>query len=155
MASKSEEHAAHWLRAVLAPLDDGSPIYQSEEFKNALVGLEWFIPEVLGEIHPEWNDESLDGILPAYARKIAAEELMVAGGCILISDQTVVPMHLRLKIGTSADQITWLECRLGERGDDGKMKRMPYDSWSAKKLMAAAEELDSIDWVYKVKFGER
>jgi hypothetical protein len=155
MASSFEQNISRSLRAVLAHLPHGASIGDSEEFREVLSGLAYFLPDVLGEIYPEWN-ESLDGILPMVARKTREGEADILGLCIILSDQTVTPLHVRLRATASYDEISWLECRLGERGNHG-MVRTPYDSFGAvaKRLYALEGKPELIDWVYKVTFGQR
>ena len=120
-------------------------------------GLEFFLPQqVLSEIYPEWNHESLDGILPLVARKTGDGEADIFGLCIIISDQSLTPLHVRLQVAASTDEVSWLESRLGEQGKHG-MVRTPYESSSAvaKRLYALDGKADLIDWVYKVTFGHR
>jgi hypothetical protein len=76
--------------------------------------------------------------------------------CILLSDQTVTPLWVRLQVAACTDKVSWLECRLGERGKHG-MVRVPYDSYTAltKRIYALDGRQDEIDWVYKVTFGHR
>jgi hypothetical protein len=120
-----------------------------------LTGLEFFLPQVLAEIYAEWNHESLDGILPQVARKTGNGEAEIFGLCILISDQTLTPLHVRLQVAASNDEISWLECRLGKHGKNG-MVRTPYSSSAAaKRLHALGGKPELIDWVYKVTFGPR
>jgi hypothetical protein len=156
MASRSEEITSRDLRAVLADLPIGAAIAESDQFREVLSGIEYFLPEVLGEVYPEWNRESLDGVIPLVARKTNDAEAEIFGLCIIISDQTVTPLHLHLQVAVANDEISWLECRLGERGRHG-MVRTPYDSLNAaaKRLHALEWRVDRIDWVYKVTFGER
>jgi hypothetical protein len=99
---------------------------------------------------------SLDGIYPVLARKTGEGEMELFGQCILISDQTLTPLHLRLQVGPTEDEVSWLECRLGERGERG-MVRTPYESQDRafKRLYALEGKADAIDWVYKVTFGRR
>ncbi len=153
MASRAELSVSRSLRAVLVDLPNGASISDSEQFREVLCGLEYFLPEVLGEIHPEWHRESLDGIIPLVARKTRAGEAEIFGLCIIISDQTLTPLHVHLQVAASADEISWLECRLGERGEQG-MVRTPYESLS-KRLYALEGKADQIEWVYKVTFGHR
>jgi hypothetical protein len=80
-------------------------------------------------------------------------EIEIIGLCILISDQTLTPLHIRLYISPEEDEIVWLECKLGEMGPDG-MIRVPYGSSRANKL-ADAERINTIKWVYCVGFGQR
>jgi hypothetical protein len=157
MASRAEESISRSLRAVLADLPDGAGIGDSEQFRQVLSGLEFFLAhQVLREIYPEWDHESLDGIMPMLARKTGVGEAEIFGLCILISDQTVTPLHVRLQVAASTDEVSWLECRLGERGKHGTV-RLPYDSSNAmaKRLYALSGKHDQIDWVYKVSFGHR
>lgn len=157
MVSRAEETVGRLLRAILADLPDGADIDDSEQFRAVLFGLESFLPhEVLMEIYPEWDRESLDGIMPMLARKTGEDEAEIFGLCILISDRTVTPLHVRLQAAASTDEVSWLECRLGERGNHG-MVRVPYGSLGTivKRLHALDCRPDQIDWVYKATFGHR
>ena len=157
MASRAEESISRSLRAILADLPNGACIGDSEQFEEVLSGLEFFLPhQVLSEVYPEWGGESLDGILPLVARKTGDGEAEILGLCILISDQTLTPLHVRLQVAVYTDEVSWLECKLGERGKHG-MVRTPYESSSAvaKRLYALDGKADQIDWVYKVTFGKR
>lgn len=156
MASKSEEITSRCLRAILAGLPTGATIDDSPEFREALTGLEWFLPEVLAEIHKEWTGESLDGIYPHLACKIGEQTVEILGLCILLSDQTLTPIHLRLQLSFATDEVSWLELRLGEKGQHG-MVRTPYGSEGSiyKRLHALIGRADTMGWVYKVTFGER
>jgi hypothetical protein len=156
MASKTEESISRSLRAILDGLADGDAIGDSESFRSVLSDLEFFLPAILGEIHRPWRDESFDGIFSAAARKTGPDEAEIMGLCILISDQTVTPIHVRLQVAPLGDEIRWLECNVGERGD-GKagMLRTPYNAMSGKQLARVAERRNDIDWVYRVGFGQR
>ena len=156
MVSRVELIVSRSLRIVLADLADGAGIGDSEQFREVLSGLEVFLPDqVLSVIYPDWEHE-LDGIIPILARKSGGGEAEIFGLCILITDQTVTPLHVHLQVAVSTDEVSWLECRLGERGKHG-MARMPYDDCSrmAKRLYALDWKQDQIDWVYKVTFGHR
>lgn len=144
------------LRAVLAELPDGADIPKSEEFQTLLTGLECFVPSVIGEIHPEMLEQSGDGVLPIIARKTGDGEIELLGHFCFIADQTLTPIHLKLQLADAADEISWLECRLGQRGERG-MLRTPYGtpSATARLLNKSAERASAIDWVCEVTFGER
>jgi hypothetical protein len=157
MAPGAEQSISRSLRAILADLPDGATIEDSELFREVLSGLEFFLPQqVLSEIYAEWNHESLDGIVPLVARKTGNAEAEIFGLCILISDQTLTPVHVRLQVAAYRDEVSWLECRLGERGEHG-IVRTPYESPGAttKRLHALAGRTERIDWLYKVTFGRR
>jgi hypothetical protein len=142
------------LRTTLATLPIGGRIVDSEEFRVITSALEHFIHGVLREIHPRL--ESLDWLLPFVARKVGDAEAEIFGLAILISDQTLTPFHVRVQLAVADDEVSWIECRLGERGEDG-MVRMPYGSPGklTKHVYALEDGLDRIDWVYKVTFGQR
>lgn len=165
MLLNGEELIAQRLRKILDDALDGARIAEAENFREILSTLERFVPQVLGETYPEWGEivpkwksESLDGIYPVIARKVWPGEAEIFGLCVLLSDQTLVPLHLRLQISPSADEISWFECRLGERGAHG-MTRTEYSEHALNKLTKQLYQLegkaDSINWVYKATYGER
>ena len=155
ITTKSEQKASERLRKILAPLSVGAKIRDSADFRDVLISLEFFIPIVLQELHPEWKYESLDGIYPLTAHKTGDDEAEIFGLCIIISDQTLTPIHIRIQIAPSNDEVTWMECRLGEKTAEG-WKRLPWSVSKVNKLLAAlAGREREIDWVYQVGFGER
>lgn len=142
------------MRAILAHVSIGESIEQAAEFRDLLSTLERYLPEVLREVHPVWARESLDGVYSELARKTGECEIELAGLCIFISDQTLTPLHVRLQISPSRDEITWLDCRLGEAGPDGTV-RIPYERRRMLAKPAVSTNWDQLDWVYHVGFGER
>ncbi len=156
MASKAEEIASRRLREILAGVPTGAAIGDSPEFRIALSGLEWFLPGVLAEIHSEWTGEALDGIYPHLAHKSGEREAEILGLCCQMSDQTVTPIHVRLQLSSTADEVSWLELKLGEKGQGG-MVRTPYSCSPSldKRLHALSRRASTMEWVYKVTFGER
>ena len=154
--SKTESHTCVDLRPILDELPIGSRIPDSDLFRRALSGLEYFIPAVLGEVHDEWRDGDLDGIFPDVSLKTAERELEVIGLCIFIGDQGLTPIRLRLQLDATTDAISWLECWVGETTAEG-MLRIPYTEESRwrNKLNSLSESVESIDWTYHVGYGER
>jgi hypothetical protein len=154
MVSRAENNISRSLRAVLAALPDGVDIPQSEQFRLALSALEYFIPEVIGEIHSEMLEQSGDAVLPIVARKTGDGEAEMLGHFCFIQDQTLTPFHLKLQVACDSDQISWLELRLGERGEYG-MVRTPYSLPRATKLLQALSgSKPRFDWVYEVTYGQ-
>src|SRR5207237_9121940 len=104
-------------------------------------------------IDTEWRGDSLDGISPLIARRTGEREAEIFGLCILITDQTTTPIHLRLQISASADEISWLEWRLGEAGPHGmaRAKWGPADVIN-RRLYALEGRAGEIAWVYRVGF---
>jgi hypothetical protein len=97
----------------------------------------------------------LDGIYPVLARKTGDEEAEIFGQCNFLSDQTLTPFHLHLQISPGKDEISWLECRLGQKGKHG-IVRTAYHRLDAnfKRLYLMAGREGRIDWTYKVTFGQ-
>lgn len=156
MPSRAEQSVSRSFRTILAALPNGASFANAEQLQDALDGLDFFVPQVLRKKHPEWDRESLDGFFPLMARKCGEREAEIFGLCILITDQTLTPIHLYLQLSPSTDEVSWLECKLGEKGEHG-MTRTPWPSSSAidQLLHALAGRSDRIDWVYKVMFGHR
>ena len=119
MTSTAEAMLSSSLRTALATLPIGGRIVDSAQFQMTTGRIEHFIHGVLREIHPEWRSESLDGLLPFVARKVGDAEAEIFGLAILISDQTVTPFHVRLQLAVANDEVSWIECRLGERAEGG------------------------------------
>jgi hypothetical protein len=165
MASRTEEILSQALRTILAELPIGAHIPATEDFRDdVLGGLEWWLPDVLGEIHDEWKGESMDGVCSALARKTGDGEAEIFGAAYLMSDQTVVPVFLALQIDPSKDEVSWLLLKLGEevhgkRGEESKrgMVRSPHISLDSvlHRVYSLTIDADKIDWRYKVTFGER
>ncbi len=165
MASKTEEILSRALRTILADLSTGANIPASEQFRrDVLTSLCWWLPSIFGEVFPEWSGMCLDGIYPALARKTGDGEAEILGQCIFIEDQTLTPIHLRLQLAPAADEVSWLEFKVGERlegkpGECGKhgMKLIPYLNLdrALRRIYRLDGNADDIDWVYKVTFGNR
>ena len=157
MPSTAEKTLSRALRVILADLPEGAAIPESEQFQSVLSGLEWFIREVLAEIYPEWEErEALDGVYSHTATKTGMEEVEILGICIFLTDQTIAPIRLRLQIAHSSDEVSWLECRVGEKAGQG-MVRLPYSSMRSlgRRLSRLEGRVHAVDWFYKATFGER
>ncbi len=165
MTSKSEQILCRTLRAILANLPVGADIDISPEFQaDVLRKLEYFLPTVLCELHGEWQGECFDATYPVLARKVNDGEMELFAQCILIGDQTLVPVHLLLQIATSKDEVSWLDLKVGERltgerGETGKrgMRRVPYEKlYSAlHRIQRLNGDADKLDWRYNVTFGDK
>ena len=153
--SRAEQHASGFLRTVLAPLAHGANIPESEGFRRVLGALESFIPEVLAQRYSEWKHESLDGIIPLVGRKTGDRAAEILGLCIIISDQTTTPIHLHLQVAAASNEISWLECKLGEDGKNGMLRVKWQQTATTKQLHALAGRADNIEWVHRVTFGKR
>ena len=66
-----------------------------------------------------------------------------------------IPLHLRLQLSPTFDRVSWVEIRLRERTIHG-CRREPYGGPKAfGTMLQVVERLDSIDWYYRVGYGER
>lgn len=163
MVSPAEKLVGSSLRTVLDERTSG-PHLEGALPRQLLTALSWFVPELLGEIYEEWRGESLDGIYPVRSQKIGEFEIEIFGLCILLSDQTLVPIYLALQIDPATNEISWGLLQVGEKltgapGETGTrgMLRVPYDFLYSelKRIYRLNGNPDKIDWRYKVTFGER
>jgi hypothetical protein len=73
----------------------------------------------------------------------------LTGMCILITDQTLTPFQVGLRVAATADGIEWVHCRLGERADGGLL-RVPYASTRWRKRLHVLNT-STVEWVYDVE----
>lgn len=156
MTTKAEQCLSRSLRTLLAELPNRASILASEHLLDLYGGLEYFLPQVLRRTYPEWEQESLDGFRSLEARKTGEMAVELFGLCILISDQTLTPIHLQIQASNNADEVTWLECKLGEASEQG-MVRTPWPNGNAtnKLVEALGGRADEITWVYTVSCGSK
>lgn len=154
MSNPWEASTARHLRRVLDRLPDRSPIADSSHFVLFLNSLECFAPAVMAEVSDWWKHESFDGFYWSSSRKVSSREAEFFGICILITDQSFVPLHVRLRVAPVVDEIEWLECRVGERGDGpGGMGRFAWREWHLhlpRLLVDVARRADRIRWACHV-----
>lgn len=145
-----ERLAARELDTLLQNKAIGTSLAIGMTSKLSLI-LERFIPQLLRREHPEWENESIDGLIFSHAVKRAEAGAQLAGACILISDQTVTPFNFDLHIAAD-DRLRPIWIRLGERGDGPLGISGPAcNSRSANELLAGLDaRLGRIEWVYEV-----
>jgi len=156
ISAKPEEVAGRCLRNVTASLVESEQIEQSEELFELQSALERFLSSLLREDYPaQWGHEALDGFRFAVARRTGPAEAEFLGLCLLISDQTWTPVHVRLRAATETDAISWVSCKLGDGGAAGaRMTRLPYESSKVSKLLfGVGEHPNGIDWAFSVERG--
>ena len=147
---QAERIASGTLSRVLDVLTPGARIEESEDLRELLGALERYLPEVLRRAYPEaWRCESLDGLYLAGAIKTGVRTAELTGMCILITDQTLTPFQVGLRVAATADHIEWVHCRLGERLD-GELLRVPYASTKWRKRLHAFDA-SMVEWVYDVE----
>lgn len=150
-----EQRLARALRALLKNIATGGDLPETINLAIVLDMLEHFLPAVLSEVYPYWKGESLDGFFLSTARKIGPDQAELRGVCILISDQAITPFHVQMQLSPSADEVDWMECQLGKRGDGpGGMERIPWARWDGHTDKYAQESLKPVHWAYSVTFGE-
>lgn len=113
----------------------------------------YFIPEVLAELYPEWTSDALDDVIPLVAERTGEWEAVFFGMSWLIRDQSIVPTYIQLQIDPVLDRVNWLECRIGERGPQGMLRR-PGNSFN-RRFYRLQDQENQIDWAYHVTYGEK
>lgn len=117
--------------------------------------LQFFLADVLSEVHDEWRYESLDGIYPRVFRKTGERAVEFLGLGVFISDQTLTPIHFQMQLSPTLDSVAWIDLRLGEHSESG-CRREPYTSATVNgPMLHVAERLSSIEWFYHVGYGGR
>lgn len=144
---------AQSLRILLNQTAVGASFEETEDYRLLMGALDYFIPEVLSEIHPEWKSDTLDGVIPLAAERTGEREAVFFGISWLIGDQSIVPTYIQLQIDPVLDRVNWLECRIGERRLQGMLRR-PGSSFDKQLYLLQGRE-DRIDWAYHVTFGEK
>lgn len=143
------------LRSVVARVPIGGDIAESPRMQRLLDGLEYFLPSVLAELYPYWKGEGLDGFYLAEAKKTGPDAAELRGVCILITDQTITPFHLRLRASSTNNTIDWMECRLGKRGNgNGGMERIRWAVWQNASYKLLRDSVQPMEWAYSVSFGQ-
>jgi hypothetical protein len=111
--------------------------------------LELLIPKMLRRQHPEWLEETIDGFFYSSAVKSDERSAELAGTCILMSDQTVTPFRLNMRI-SDAGAFEFFRIRLGEAGE-GRLgiSGPPWRSSAARALYWDLNtRLEEVAWVY-------
>lgn len=138
------EHVASYLEGVIVglslPIDSSAPLCDV---------LELLVPEILRRDSPEWLEESIDGFIFSSAVKTGQASAELVGICILISDQTVTPFVLSIRL-SDRHRFESLRIRLGEPGSGSLgISGPPCNSRAAQTLLAGlTERLDTVKWVY-------
>ena len=113
--------------------------------------LERLIPQILRGEHPEWERESIDGFFFSDATKRTTASIVLAGMCILISDQTATPFLAELNLAADGG-LRPLRIRLGEAGHGplGISGPICYSRAADELLAGLNARLDRIEWVYDI-----
>ena len=149
--SSLEAIVASELSAILekASVESAIKVEPSAPFFYAL---ELYIPQLLSRHYSEWEEESLDGFFITNARKIESETAEFFGLCILISDQTLTPVFIRLTLTSSRNSIASYQVFLGEPGGghlgiSGPVCNSPH---AQRLLETVTKRLDNICWSYAI-----
>ena len=145
LAFQFASELAHEIRSVLIGEDFSVP-----PSSDLCASMELFLPKLLRIKHAEWERESLDGIY--VARAVRTDELAAEflGTSILISDQTVTPFIVNLRLMPAANSFQSVQIRLGEAGG-GRLgiSGPPCNSHDADLLLSRLRaRIDKIHWIY-------
>jgi hypothetical protein len=153
--SLPEQRVCEGLGPLLRGHEIGDSLGELPTWRDLMTSFEYFLPEVLREVHDEWKYESLEGVYPRWFRKTDDREAALLGLAIFISDQTVTPVYVELQLSPTLDRVAWIDLRLGEHTETG-CRREPYRGAKVNgSMLHVAERFDSIDWFYHVSYGER
>ena len=141
------------LCKVIGPLNMDDPVPDTDDFRYVLGSLESFISHAIREIHDDFAWEALDGILPVKSMKTGLGEVELWGGAYLVSDQTALPIHVRLQVSAAAWEFGWMECYLGKRSR-GRLAREEFYRVMTR-MQSYSGETSLIDWYYRIGFGEK
>jgi hypothetical protein len=142
------------LLQVLDCAEVGDNIPETPEFRDVLSALERFIPEVLEEVHPYWKGDSLDGVLPVFAQKIAPRTVSIFGQCIIMKSQAYEPLRVSLQVNASGECVNWFDCKLIFDRRKGKT-RYRNDKQEMAAFYSSDGHTDLIDYRYHVAFGTK
>ena len=154
-AMTAEAVASSRLREILGAVPLGGAIQRSDALRDFESALERLLPAELTTSYSWWRGESLDAFQFTVARKTASLEAEFIGLCLLISDQSWTPLHLRMRVADHDNLVAFLELKLGEAGSGpGGMLRTPYGSTRETKVLdRLAGRIDAIDWAYTIERG--
>lgn len=141
------------LQPVLAPVAVGAS-FDIAPSSRLCAALELIIPQVLSRSYDEWANESIDGVFVARATKSGPLLAEILGTCILISDQTVAPVHVQIGLSHSRTGVDLLRVFLGEPGSGALgISGPPCHSRAASDLLAnVADRAGQIEWSYLGEF---
>ncbi|WP_027483492.1 hypothetical protein [Deinococcus pimensis] len=147
-----ESKVASELRAALEGLPDGSA-FAVEPSSDLAYLLELYLPHLLARRYPQWASETLDGVFVAQARKVGPDTAELVGAGLLMSDQTLTPLSVRLELAESGDEVASYHVRLGEPGGGRMRVSGPLYGRSGGFVESVVARLDDVEWVYRVEGG--
>ncbi|MBC7783930.1 MAG: hypothetical protein H7144_08820 [Burkholderiales bacterium] len=152
-----EQRISRAVRRSTMRINIGETFSDLHELNHIATGFEYFLPPLLAEKYPHWKHESFDGMFFLPIRKTGDLEAELYGMSILISDQTLTPIHMHLKCSDQPDKIDRMECRVGARGEGtGQMQRIPWAEWRHEPLAKLPPSYNEVDWVvYGIIYGAR
>lgn len=151
--SKAETLLCGSLRLILEQAETGGPLwtadYGSPAIKKALNALEFFLPALLRQEYPSWNDESLDYFKTLSTQKLGPRSLELTGGALLITDQRWTPFALVLGLTDDMTSIEWFDLKLGSPGPDkqGLDRHFRYQD-KDEALREFERHWSQIPWVF-------
>lgn len=155
MPSRTERCLCRALHVEFADFAIGGTRAEYEPVRKMMTSLEWFVPEVLRELYPEWNSEALDGVWPFRVRKVDRAEAEVFGACYLMNNQKLAPLHVSTLASTLEEEISWFECELGIRGRRSMVGFPSMEHLCNHFYHFNDVDPDILDWPYRVTFGSR
>lgn len=143
------EQVANYLERV--PVGSPLPIESSSALCDIL---ELLVPDILRRSYVEWQKESIDGFFFSSTAKTDDLSAELSGTCILISDQTVTPFALDIRL-SDRRRVETLRIRLGEPGTGPIGISGPAcNSRAAQQMLFALNaRVEAVNWVYDATVG--
>lgn len=143
------------VRRCLDEVARNAAVEGTATLRDLCVAMEYYVPELLRDIHQQWRWGSLDGVVPCLARSPSELEFELFAVAILMSDQTYTPLHVRLKLTPDRAGIEWLECRIGCEGPRGMLRQSEASASKMIYELAHTGRCDRLRWAYEVGIGTR
>ena len=153
LMAKFEELAAQYLRIALGGALDSGAIPESEARVQLESALELLLPIILREADPSyWRLEAFDALRFPVARKTGSFEAEFRGVGLLLSEETWIPIQVRLRAADDRDTIIWASCQAGDR-DVGRAQRLPAKSPDIGKLLrSVCEHPEKMNWAFSAEY---
>ena len=155
-----ESQLCEHLASLIDRATDGDEIDRySDDFLAVDQGLRrWAVSANLAEVYEFWKRETVDYIEYAIARRTSVATAEFVGTACWLPECWWTAVHVHLRISRQEQRVSWMECRVGEKGrDTGGMTLMRSEAdarnWNRRFLKSLT--VDDVEWAYAVTFGKR
>ncbi|RLB49193.1 MAG: hypothetical protein DRJ42_21565 [Deltaproteobacteria bacterium] len=145
--------ASQHLEALLANLEQGSSLPETEVLHQFLSAMERVVADALRARFDELKRLTIDGFRLERTTVTGPGKAELLGLCYLLPDSPLAPICVR--VVSRLDGIAWIQCKLGERDSDtGKFEPVPPNQ-AAKESHRLGQRDAEIEWAYEVEIGDK